>query len=80
MRDRAATSGLAAQADPKEPKRDWPALAAVLAGAISISWLPCNGFGQHPAGIDQDRDIAARVELAAGVLDADADQHTQTGA
>jgi hypothetical protein len=49
----------------------------VLAGgiSISISWLLCNGFGQHPARIAQDRDIAVRVELAAGVLDADADQH-----
>lgn len=71
----AATSGLAAQANSKEPKPGLAALAAVPAGAISISWLLCHGFGQHPVGIDQGRDIAARFELAAGVLDADADQH-----
>jgi len=67
----AATQWLAAQADPKGPKRDWPALAAVLAGAVSIYWLLCDVFGQHPAGIDQDRYVAALVELAAGLLDAD---------
>jgi hypothetical protein len=66
-----ATRWLAAQADPKGPERDWPALAAVLAGAVSISWLLCDGFGEHPAGIDQDRDIAALAELAATLLDDD---------
>ena len=76
-----ATRKLAAhQATPKEPKRDWPALAAVRAGAIFISWRLGNGFGQHPAGIDQDRDIAAHAEPAAALLDADADQHQATSA
>jgi hypothetical protein len=43
----------------------------VPAGAVSISWLLCNGFGQHPADIDQDRDVAALAELAAALLDGD---------
>ena len=54
------------------PKRDWPALAAVLIGAVSHYWLLRDVFGQHPAGIDPDRYLAALVELAAGLLDADA--------
>jgi AcrR family transcriptional regulator len=75
----AATQWLAAQADPKGSKRDWPALAAVLAGAVSIYWLLCDVFGEHPAGIDQDRYIAALAELAAGLLDAGQDQATSAG-
>jgi hypothetical protein len=62
---------LATQAGPEAPRRDWPALAAVLVGAVSHYWLLCDVFGQHPAGIDQDRYLAAIVELAAGLLDAD---------
>jgi hypothetical protein len=42
--------------------------------------LLCDVFGQHPAGIDQDRYLAAVVELAAGLLDADADEHQATSA
>jgi AcrR family transcriptional regulator len=63
---------LAAQAGPTAPQRDWPALAAVLIGAVSHYWLLRDIFGQHPAGIDQDRYLAALVELAAGLVDADA--------
>jgi AcrR family transcriptional regulator len=63
---------LATQAGPTAPQRDWPALAAVLIGAVSHYWLLRDIFGQHPADIDQDRYLAALVELAAGLVDADA--------
>jgi AcrR family transcriptional regulator len=69
---RVVSHWLATQAGPKAPERDWPALAAVLIGAVSHYWLLREVFGQHPAGIDPDRYLAALVELAAGLLDADA--------
>jgi AcrR family transcriptional regulator len=69
---------LATQAGPKAPERDWPALAAVLVGAVSHYWLLRDVFGQHPAGIDPDRYLAALVELAAGLVDADANADQAT--
>jgi hypothetical protein len=70
----------ATQAGPKAPQRDWPALAAVLIGAASHYWLLRDVFGRHPAGIDPDRCLAALVELAAGLVDADADTNQATSA
>jgi hypothetical protein len=69
---------LATQAGPDAPQRDWPALAAVLIGAVSHYWLLRDVFGQHPAGIDQDRYLAALAELAAGPVDADANANQAT--
>ena len=71
-----ATQWPAAQADPKEAKlwtgppsrRCLPARSPCPGGCAA-------GSASAPVGLDQDRDIAARVELAAGGLDADADQH-----
>jgi hypothetical protein len=77
---RIVSQWLATQAGPTAPKRDWPALATVLIGAVSHYWLLRDVFGQHSAGIDQDRYLAAVVELAAGLLDADADEHQATSA
>jgi hypothetical protein len=77
---RVASQWLATRTGPTAPKRDWPALAAALIGAVSDYWLLCDVFGQHPADIDQGRYLAAVVELAAGLLDADADEHQATSA
>jgi AcrR family transcriptional regulator len=60
---------LAEQAGPQVPERDWPALAAVLVNATSHYWLLGDIFGQDPAGITQDRYVAALAELAAGLFD-----------
>jgi HTH-type transcriptional dual regulator CecR, C-terminal domain len=68
---RAVSQWLATQAGPTAPERDWPALAAVLIGAVSHYWLLRDVFGQHPSGIDLDRYLAALVELAAELVDAD---------
>jgi hypothetical protein len=50
----------------------------VLIGAVSHYWLLRDVFGQHPAGIDQDRYLAALAELAAGPVDADANANQAT--
>jgi AcrR family transcriptional regulator len=71
---------LATQAGPTAPQRDWAALAAVLIGAVSHYWLLRDVFGQHPVGIDQERYLAAVVELAVGLLDADPDGNQPTSA
>ncbi|MFJ6215139.1 TetR/AcrR family transcriptional regulator [Streptomyces sp. NPDC092296] len=54
------------QAGPGE--RDWDALAVVLVGAISHFWLLRDVFGTHPSGLDEDRMVAAFVDLAEGLL------------
>lgn len=41
---------------------DWPALAAVLIGATSHLWLLKDVFGEHPAGIGDDRYLDALVD------------------
>jgi AcrR family transcriptional regulator len=61
---------LAEQARTQAPERDWPALAAVLVNATT-HWLLGDVFGEDPAGIDEDRDVAALAELAARLLQAD---------
>jgi AcrR family transcriptional regulator len=59
---------LADQAGPAAPQRDWLALAAVLVNATSHYWLLGDIFGKDPAGIDQDRYVAALADLAAVLL------------
>jgi hypothetical protein len=41
----------------------------VLVNATTHYWLLGDVFGQDPAGIDEDRYVAALAELAAGLLD-----------
>jgi hypothetical protein len=48
-----------------------PALAAVPVNATSPHWLLGGIFGEHPAGITQDRCVAASAELAARLLQDD---------
>jgi AcrR family transcriptional regulator len=66
---RVVAGWLATQAGPEQAARDWPALAAVLIAATSHYWLLRDVFGVHPAGIAEDRYIAALAELAVGLLD-----------
>jgi AcrR family transcriptional regulator len=68
---RVVATWLAEQAGPGAPERDWPALAAVLVNATSHYWLLGDVFGQHLAGIDEDRYVAALAELAAALLQQD---------
>jgi AcrR family transcriptional regulator len=49
-------------------ERDWEALAVVLMGTISHFWLLRDVFGAHPSGLDEDRLVAAIVDLAEGLL------------
>jgi hypothetical protein len=53
------------------PRADLPALAAVPVNATSPHWLLGDIFGEHPAGITQDRCVAAPAELAAKLLQDD---------
>lgn len=68
---RVVATWLVEQATPQGQQRDWPALAAVLIGATSHYWLLGDVFGEHPAGIDEDRYVAALAELAARLLQDD---------
>ena len=68
---RVVATWLAEQATPQGQQRDWLALAAVLIGATSHYWLLGDVFGEHPAGIDEDRYVAALAELAARLLQDD---------
>lgn len=43
-------------------------LAAVPMGTISHFWLLRDVFGAHPSGPDEDRLVAAIVDLAEGLL------------
>jgi AcrR family transcriptional regulator len=70
---RVVATWLAEQAGPGAPERDWLALAAVLVNATTHYWLLGDIFGQDPAGISQDRYVAALAELAARLLQAGAD-------
>jgi AcrR family transcriptional regulator len=67
----AVADWLAEQAGPQAPERDWPALAAVLANATTHYWLLGDIFGKDPAGITQDRYVAALADLAAALLQND---------
>ncbi|MFD9418483.1 hypothetical protein ACFWC9_27720 [Streptomyces goshikiensis] len=54
------------RAGPAERDRD--ALAVVLVGAVSHFWLLRDVFDTHPSGLDEDRLVAAFVDLAEGLL------------
>jgi hypothetical protein len=62
---------LAEQGGTRAPGADLPALAAVPVNATSPHWLLGDIFGEHPAGITQDRCVAAPAELAAKLLQDD---------
>ncbi|MFE5807723.1 TetR/AcrR family transcriptional regulator [Streptomyces sp. NPDC056491] len=62
----AVAQWLRMQAGPAE--RDWDALAVVLVGALSHFWLLRDVFDTHPSGLDEDRLVAAFVDLAEGLL------------
>lgn len=49
-------------------ERDWDALAVVLVGSVSHFWLLRDVFGTHPSGLDEDRWVAAFVDLAEQLL------------
>ena len=53
------------------PGADLPALAAVPGNATSPHWLLGDIFGEHPAGITQDRCVAAPAESAVRLLQDD---------
>lgn len=64
----AAVAGwLSAQVSSVDEQWDWDALAAVVIGAVSHFWLLNDVFGEHPAGVDEQRyiDTLTRVLLAA---------------
>lgn len=50
-------------------ERDWAAVAAVLVSAVAHYWTIGDIFGAHPAGVDEDRYVAAFAELAAGLFE-----------
>jgi len=64
---RAFASWLADQPD-VAPDRDWEAVAMVLMGAVTHFWIMREIFGDHPAGIDEDRYLTAAADLAAALL------------
>jgi AcrR family transcriptional regulator len=47
---------------------DWDALAAVLAGAVSNYWTVSELFGSPPAGVSEDRFIAAWVTVVSIIV------------
>lgn len=65
---RVVAAWLAEQAGSQAPERDWLALAAVAVNATTHFWLLGDIFGQDPAGIGEDRYVAALAELWTGVL------------
>jgi AcrR family transcriptional regulator len=65
---RVVAAWLAEQAGPQPPERDWLALAAVAVNATTHYWLLGDIFGEDPAGIDEDRYVAALAELTAGLF------------
>ena len=67
----AVAAWLAEQAGPQAPERDWLALGAVLANATTHYGLLGDSFGKDPAGITQDRYVAALADLAAALLQND---------
>lgn len=47
---------------------DWPAVAAVVVGAVSHYWLMGDVFGEHPAGVDDGRYLEALSQLLIPLL------------
>jgi AcrR family transcriptional regulator len=70
---RAFAGWLQAQPD-VAPDRDWEAIAMVLMGAVTHFWIMCEIFGEHPAGIDEDRYLTAAADLAAALLSNQGDE------
>jgi AcrR family transcriptional regulator len=64
---RAFAGWLADQPD-VAPDRDSEAIAMVLMGAITHFWIMHEIFGEHPAGITEDRYLTAAADLAAALL------------
>jgi AcrR family transcriptional regulator len=52
----------------REAGHDWPAIAAVLVGAIAHYWLLTDLFGAHPSGVDEQRYTTATAVLASCLL------------
>jgi AcrR family transcriptional regulator len=48
--------------------RDWPAITAVLVGAVVQYWLARDALGRHPDSIDEERFLAAWAEVALAQL------------
>lgn len=61
---RAVEALLSGLAKKHEAEHDWPAIAAVLIGAIAHYWLLTDLFGTHPSGVDEERYVAATAVLA----------------
>ena len=53
-----------------EVDQDWDAIAMALMGAVTHFWILGDIFGLHPAGIEEDRYLAAVVSLAECALTA----------
>lgn len=53
-------------------EHDWEALAMVLMGAITHYWIVTDIFGEHPAGIAEDRYLTAAVALVTALLGSEA--------
>jgi AcrR family transcriptional regulator len=49
-------------------QRDWAAMATVIIGSISHYWLLRDIFGTHPADVEEERYIAALVDMVAAGL------------
>ena len=47
---------------------DWDAVAMVLMGAVTHFWILRDTFGEHPAGLSEERLIDAAVSLAAAAM------------
>lgn len=65
---RAVEALLSAVLKDDQAEHDWPAIAAVLVGAIAHYWLLTDLFGTHPCGIDEERYTAATALLASCLL------------
>ena len=57
---------LRAQGDHRDV--DVEAVAMVLMGAVTHLWIMQDVFGEHPAGVDEDRYLVAAAELGAALL------------
>jgi len=64
---RAFAGWLADQPDVSQD-RDLEAIGMVLMGAVTHFWIMQEIFGDHPAGVDEDRYLTAAADLAATLL------------
>lgn len=65
---RAVEALLSGLVENRENDEDWPAIGAVLVGAIAHYWLLTDLFGTHPSGIDEERYTAATALLASCLI------------